>query len=519
MKLFTAFSLFILAFVISKKSLACHEVAVTEISATENGDGTYTYEIEVCVGIEDTWGFELYFNGPGNLISASPNCITAGFSGLDICQNIPSTSGGGDIEYGDFDNTSVAPWAQGGVNECAVLTLTFDDIINTIDINGPQILAGACFETGFPVSNCFNQPNLSSTDIEICESFTADLTQSFTDLNNANGQISYWYNSTFTQEITNPQNITESGTYYIYSETAPFCSDFTSISVNVYKKPKMTFTETGDCIDGTLTLSESYEIDESFFAIENCFYTIELFDSFGDGWNGNTIDVYLDGVFEGTYTLNDPPGNFTSFQIDVSAASTIRIDYNLIGSWPEENGLTVYDNSGAIIYNNSSIWLESNPVFETSITSCPAPQSISNTSFFSNQDLTIPVSNPDEVSVSGTYYIISESNKGCQDTLEIDVVFCEPKIEMPNVFTPDGSPGKNDIFKAKIFESIGEHSMAIFNKWGKEIYSTTSFENGWDGKNKKGNPVPAGTYYYIFNYKDFDGTDFPTLKGHITLLR
>jgi len=51
-------------------SFGCHDVTATEISAVDNGDGTYTYQIEVCFGTaagSETYGFWLDFTG-GNLI-------------------------------------------------------------------------------------------------------------------------------------------------------------------------------------------------------------------------------------------------------------------------------------------------------------------------------------------------------------------------------------------------------------------------------------------------------------------
>jgi gliding motility-associated-like protein len=66
---------------ISVKSIACDDSSFSLINQTDNGDGTYTYEIELCnqmlglEGIPD--GFELVFSGGTftNILSFSPNSL------------------------------------------------------------------------------------------------------------------------------------------------------------------------------------------------------------------------------------------------------------------------------------------------------------------------------------------------------------------------------------------------------------------------------------------------------------
>ncbi|MFB6306088.1 MAG: hypothetical protein ABEH43_03720, partial [Flavobacteriales bacterium] len=40
-----------------------------------------------------------------------------------------------------------------------------------------------------------------------------------------------------------------------------------------------------------------------------CNYTLNMFDSFGDGWNGGELEVVVDGSVVGTYSVTDPPGD------------------------------------------------------------------------------------------------------------------------------------------------------------------------------------------------------------------
>jgi hypothetical protein len=73
------------------------------------------------------------------------------------------------------------------------------------------------------------------------------------------------------------------------------------------------------------------------------------------------------------------------------------------------------------------------------------------------------------------------------------------QVLVPNVFTPEQTPGANDSFKIKYgdFPIVpGEEppvqiSLRILNRWGKVVYTNTDYRNDWTAKE-----VDAGTYYY-----------------------
>jgi trimeric autotransporter adhesin len=118
--------------------------------------------------------------------------------------------------------------------------------------------------------------------------------------------------------------------------------------------------------------------------------------------------------------------------------------------------------------------------------------------------------------------LIAISDSGCYDTtLKYILIKDSPKLELPNVFTPNGD-GINDFFAANI-KSLESYTGIIFNRWGKKIYEWDSAtETGWDGTIKgKGNTVAApGVYYYIIKAvgKDDAATEFE-FTGYITLIR
>ncbi len=94
-------------------------------------------------------------------------------------------------------------------------------------------------------------------------------------------------------------------------------------------------------------------------------------------------------------------------------------------------------------------------------------------------------------------------------------VFDEPQLEMPNAFTPNRD-GINDTFIPLRMENVIQARMKIYNKWGKEIFSTSQIEQGWDASE-----VPADIYYYYVEYsgKICNDTATKTLKGWVQVIK
>jgi len=86
-------------------------------------------------------------------------------------------------------------------------------------------------------------------------------------------------------------------------------------------------------------------------------------------------------------------------------------------------------------------------------------------------------------------------------------------IKVPNVITPNGD-GKNDVLKIDGIELYKESSLAIFNRWGNEVYrSPGNYINNWSGDG-----LSEGTYYYVLKLVSKEGAQ-SALTGWITLLR
>ena len=106
---------------------------------------------------------------------------------------------------------------------------------------------------------------------------------------------------------------------------------------------------------------------------------------------------------------------------------------------------------------------------------------------------------------------------GCTATSSYDVTF-PPIIYIPNCFTPNGD-GINDQLQI-IASSIMTFEMVVFNRWGDEVYRSTSVDDAWIGdyRGQDSYFVPDGAYNYIIKYKGYN-SDAKELQGTILVTR
>lgn len=82
-------------------------------------------------------------------------------------------------------------------------------------------------------------------------------------------------------------------------------------------------------------------------------------------------------------------------------------------------------------------------------------------------------------------------------------------LDIPNIFTPNGD-GINDLFHIKFSERPQLFSITIFNRKGKKLFSSNDPNFKWDGGGNR-----PGTYFYMLNYSDIDGSK--NKSGHVMI--
>lgn len=119
----------------------------------------------------------------------------------------------------------------------------------------------------------------------------------------------------------------------------------------------------------------------------------------------------------------------------------------------------------------------------------------------------------------GTYYVRFTANNAdatCPYESEVyEVSIGESRLDIPNAFSPDASPGTNDEWKVS-YKSLIDYECHIFNRWGKELFSSTDPSQGWDGKHG-GKYVPAGVYFYVIKATGSDGKKY-NKSGDINII-
>ena len=101
-----------------------------------------------------------------------------------------------------------------------------------------------------------------------------------------------------------------------------------------------------------------------------CNITLTMTDSYGDGWNGNAIQVLQAGIVVGQGTIASGNSNIDIVTVCSSAPVELRF---VKGSYPDEMGGTVTDGSGATIFTIDNMASHNTgDLLATATTPCPS---------------------------------------------------------------------------------------------------------------------------------------------------
>ena len=100
------------------------------------------------------------------------------------------------------------------------------------------------------------------------------------------------------------------------------------------------------------------------------YFTVELIDTYGDGWNGNYVVVMINGTATDTLTVASGAGPETTV-IPVNIGDNVDIDYVNAGSWCGENVINVYDHTNVLI-GASAGTASGCPTSILGLTACPS---------------------------------------------------------------------------------------------------------------------------------------------------
>ncbi len=116
-----------------------------------------------------------------------------------------------------------------------------------------------------------------------------------------------------------------------------------------------------------------------------------------------------------------------------------------------------------------------------------------------------------------SFMVTATTSAGCRGDGVVNIkVYNGPEIYVPTGFTPNGD-GKNDKFKPFPVGITNLNYFKVFNRWGQLVFSTTIFNDGWDGK-VGGMDQPTGTFVWMVQGVARDGRVI-TKRGTVTLIR
>lgn len=133
-----------------------------------------------------------------------------------------------------------------------------------------------------------------------------------------------------------------------------------------------------------------------------------------------------------------------------------------------------------------------------------------------NPSFTFPSDEPGEYDVC---LFVTTVNGCSQLNCQKIVINSYLTVYVPNAFTPNGD-GVNEVFIPVLdgYDAT-DYEFMIFDRWGEQLWTSDTPNEGWDGTYKDGTIVPDGVYVWKLKAKDIGTKEESIYKGHVTILR
>ncbi len=229
----------------------------------------------------------------------------------------------------------------------------------------------------------------------------------------------------------------------------------------------------------------------------------------------------LPGTESGTYTIDYTICEIANIDNCDSATVTVEVEEGM-----EANIIDAIDDSYTV--ESDDITIDGSNILLND-TLNDEPVNLENVILTSTPNGILTINENGSVTIEdgippGTYtieYTICEiANVDNCDTATVTVIIDEEnneegsKIEVNQLLTPNGDL-KNDFLFIRGVEKIRSSTLRIFNRWGVAVYEGTNYDNVknvFDGRSRGRSSLgvneylPAGVYFYIFNYETDEGS-------------
>jgi hypothetical protein len=136
------------------------------------------------------------------------------------------------------------------------------------------------------------------------------------------------------------------------------------------------------------------------------------------------------------------------------------------------------------------------------------------------------IEGPSSYNEAGVYYDLYLTEYGCDSVVitELEVLDCNCSVFVPNAVTADGDE-LNDVFQIAYECEFWDYELAIYNRWGEQIFFSTNPDEKWTPSLIGSNfYAPDGIYSWTLRYSYIDNLSGlpigPIRKtGSVTVLR
>ncbi len=119
--------------------------------------------------------------------------------------------------------------------------------------------------------------------------------------------------------------------------------------------------------------------------------------------------------------------------------------------------------------------------------------------------------------VAGLYDFYAVDVNNCtSDSIDVQIISYVPEgteIVIYDAFSPNND-GINDVWNIPNIDLYDNCVVMVFNSWGNEVFSSSGYDEPWDGT-YNGKELPSGTYYYTIDLGD--GSEM--LSGTVNIVK
>ena len=269
------------------------------------------------------------------------------------------------------------------------------------------------------------------------------------------------------------------------------------------------------------------------------------FGPFDFQWNTSENDT----LNEFTYNTGFNPGSATVLVTDVcQSEASATISWETLDDFIGSNETICLGQTSTVPAEGGTVGTDGFPMFSDILTEIEDPDGnmVWVTIVGASMD-TVLVSFLDNVDVvTGLYDGLYNTGSGGVGSIEVQLIdgcgnitystitveVCE--LEFYNIFTPGKSDSKNDTFEILGLQGYPGSKLAVYDRWGVQVYYNSNFQGAWRGINNKNGDLPGGTYYFTLsvNYAGDEPLDYigdvitdtsvsgvVTFSGNVQLIR